>query len=202
MEQQMDKTEEPDRIPLEQPNLRSPLNDEPVLNILADKTVRDLKAKPAKDLSANDKAILDILHELSPGELLRNNHITRTWMVCLGLEATFRTVLMRQTEAITRDVSKYAQQREIEKGKDGIERVVWQPNEDEIRAYGTKRAMCEGVISMGGFNLHDKPVGERLAFFEDMDTHLLNATYRLMQKFYTAVGLLFPSDNQKELLET
>lgn len=196
------KEEVPDRIPLESPNTRTPLNDEPVMDILADKTMKDLKAKPAKELSANDRAVLDILHDLSPGELLRQNYIDRTFEVCPGLPVTYRTLLLRQTEAVGNDVSKYQQQREIEKGQDGVERIVWRPTEEQVRAYGTKRVMCEGVIAMGGHVLKDTPVPSRLAFFEDMDIHLLNATYRLMQKFYTAVGLLFPSDNQKELLET
>lgn len=194
--------EQPDRIPLESPNVRSPLSDEPVLDILADKAVKDLRDKPAKDLSANDKAILEILAGLTPSEILLKNCFERTYPLIAGLDVTVRTLLMRQTEAVALDISKYQQQRELETGTDGVERVAWQPTLDQVRAYGTKRSLCEGIVKMGNFNIAEMGVPQRLAFFEDMDTHMLNGTYRIMQKFFTAVGLLFPSDNQKEMLQT
>lgn len=191
---------EKDLIPALTPG-QLPLFEEPVVDALSDRNQKDLKKKPVDRLTANDRAVLDLMKSLPLIDLLQKGFMEVSMDIGNGIKATFRTLVYSQLERISNDVSRFQQQREVQKQSDGKERLTWQPSVDEIRTYNVKRTLAESLISV-----LDKSTGqvsgERLAYIESLDGMIVNALYRKMQQLFTAVSLLFPSDNQKELVES
>lgn len=180
---------------------RLPLFEEPILDAYSDRTAKDLKKKPEFNLSANDKYILDLVKSLPVGELLQKGFIQADLDIGSGIKFTLRSLVYKQVEAIALDVSKYQQKTLIEKQPDGTQKVVWQPNIEEVKVFQVKRTLAEVVGFVGDLST-GPTVAKRMDFFENLDSMVVNAIYRRTQQFFTAVSLLFPSDNQKELVDT
>jgi hypothetical protein len=188
-----------DKIPVSSTG-KHPMFEEPALNSFADKASKDLKAKPADKLTANDKFVLDLTKTLPLMDLLRDGYMTCTLEIAQGVKATFRSLVYKQVEAIAKDVSGFQQQRDIQKIGEK-ERITWQPGFDEVKAYQVKRTLAESLLAIGDKS-PGQVSGERMSFLDGLDGMFVNALYRKMQQFFTATSLLFPSDYQKELLDT
>jgi hypothetical protein len=180
---------------------RLPLFEEPILDAYADKAAKDLKKQPEVKLSANDKFVLELVKTLPVGDLLQKGYLQTELEIGSGVKCVVRSLVYKQVESIAADVSKYQQKRAVEKLPDGTEREVWQPSLEEIKVYQVKRTLSEVVMSVGDVSTGSH-MQARLSFFENLDSMVVNALYRRAQQFFTAVSLLFPSDNQKELVNT
>jgi hypothetical protein len=195
----MELQEQQDLIPLGTAG-KLPIFEEPVMNAFADKASKDLKKKPIDKLTANDRFVLDLTKQLPIMDLLKDGYMTVTMDVGSGIKGTFRTLVYSQLETIANEVSRFQQQRELRKIGDK-EHLVWQPTLEETRVYQVKRTLAESLVA-----IMDRPIGqvtgEKIQYLNGLDGMLVNALYRKMQQFFTATSLLFPSDNQKELIET
>jgi hypothetical protein len=181
-----------------------PLDQEPILDLAADESARALKDRTEKSplkLTANDKFILDLTEKLDLSSLIERGYIQAELEIGAGIVANFSSLNVSQIKAISHDTSKFKQQREVEVSPDGVERVVWVPDGEEIKEYHMQRTLAEGVVSIGDKALPgDLP--SKMAFFNRLDSMIFNAVYRKFQQFLTALSYLFPSDNQKEMFES
>lgn len=189
---------EKDYIPLGTPG-KSQIFEEPVLDVLTDKSSKDIKEKPPVDLTANDKFVLSLMDRLPVADLLQKGYMQISLEIGSGISIQARTLVFKQLEHIASDVSHFQQQVEHEEDEKGIKTEVWRPSPEEVRIYQMKRTLADVVYSVGEVQTGPS-LRHRLDFFDNLDGMILNAIYRKVQQFFTAVSLLFPSDNQKQLV--
>lgn len=182
---------------------RAPLFEEPVLDVIADESSKKLREKEPAKLTANDKYILDLMEKIPLDDLFKKGYVEITQELTDRISApvTLRSMNYKQIEVIANDVSRFQQQKDIEKFGDNIEREVWRPSVEETRLFQMKRTLCEMVNTIAG-NTVGRTLPERMSFFDSQDNFIVNALYRRAQQFLTALSLLFPSENQKEFVAT